>query len=48
VGRTERGGEEIQDRPFRFVTLRGDIRPRHGGNEMSERCTGALPFIMPH
>ena len=28
IGRAERGCEEIQDRAFRFVTLRGDIRPR--------------------
>jgi len=27
IGRTERGREEIQDRPFGFMTLRGDIRP---------------------
>ena len=27
ISRTERGGEEVQDRPFGFVTLRGDIRP---------------------
>ena len=27
IGRTERGGEEVQDRALGFVTLRGDIRP---------------------
>ena len=36
MGRADRGGEEVQDRALRFVTWRGDIRPRGGGNEITE------------
>jgi len=28
--------------------LRGDIRPHRTGNEIGERCAGALRFILPH
>jgi len=30
------------------VILRGDIRPHGTGNEIGERCGGALRFILPH
>jgi hypothetical protein len=46
--RTQCSREEIQDRAFCFMILRGDIRPRRAGNEIGECVAGALRFILPH
>jgi hypothetical protein len=35
--------EKIEDRPFRFMTLRGDIRLWRFRDEICKRCTGGLP-----
>ncbi len=48
IRRTQRGREEVQDRAFRLMILRGNIRPCRAGDEIGENCAGALRFFLPH